>query len=251
MLLGLKSLMKRPFSQRELEEASTSLIKRPPIMNEWRDKIEALRVSSGRSFLDFWRSAYIENLQEISQKSTWEAQRASLISIAMEHQHIRSIYAAQQNIRHVDSWASTVEHNPMFSAAPRENWADVMLQYWLFSIMSSACLLTIGQKLYSINEGKENEMEIYNQWNKETYELRFQAMDMLFDALQEQRDSDAAYLTKFIDEELNTYLKERDGLAMQMRESIANRSLDLKKMEKQFSDASRRREVLAQRVLQG
>jgi hypothetical protein len=162
-----KKMSNRPMSFSDLLRRSEKNIKNPPLPKEWRDLSATLVGKSGVSNLDFWRTDYKSTLNEIAAEPAWSLQRAKLIGRILDWEGWRAARTASNGVKFVDAWKHLVENNDAFKRAPKENWDVLLTQIWLHALLSSACLMELGQQIYAIDNVKQNEIGLHYEYEKE------------------------------------------------------------------------------------
>src|SRR5436190_9760390 len=115
MTIFLKALFKRPFSLRDLEESSASLLARPPLPPNLLASTQGRVGKNGKSLIDWWRESYVLDLKEISDNRSWSQQRTALLKIVLEQLVFNSIYCATKDVHHVAAWDHCVQHKDAFT----------------------------------------------------------------------------------------------------------------------------------------
>jgi hypothetical protein len=248
MAILLKTLFKRPFTLRDLEESSASLLARPPLPVELREAAARAVGRNGKSLIDWWRQSYALDLKSIAEHKSWDRQRATLLKIVLDQLIFSSIHNATKDVHHVEAWAHCVQDMDAFKAVPKQQWEGLLFQAWLASILTETCLQTIGTRLYGIDKLKELELELFASWVKDTRTLDVAMLDYALTLLDKQQDEDARYVAAFKDDEVNPLVADRFGLMHQMSEAIANDTLNLDRVRQRMDELSARHRDIAQRA---
>jgi hypothetical protein len=248
MILWLKALFHRPFTAGDIELASASLLARPPLPDGWLEVMARKQGKTDRTLLDWWRESFLADIKTISERATWQRQRAALITEVLDHVIFSSIYSAAKDASHVGAWKHYVESMPMFSNVPEEGWANLLFQGWLTSFISEACLLGVGTKLYEVDKAKQLEIDPLQAWVAETRKLDVALMELMLTCIDKHEDADARFIAAVKDDEINPLIKERFEFMLEMKDAIANRTLDLKRVQNQTSLFSTKHQELAQRM---
>jgi hypothetical protein len=136
----------------------------------------------------------------------------------------------------------------VFKAVPKHQWEGLLFQAWLASILTEACLQTIGTRLYGIDKLKELELQLFAEWVKDTRTLDVAMLDYALTLLDKQHDVDARSVAAFKDDEVNPLVADRFDLMHQMREAIANDALNLDRVRRRMDELSARHRDIAKRA---
>jgi hypothetical protein len=245
MALWLKTLLHRALTAGDIELASASLLARPPLPDGMLEAMIRARGKTGRTLLDWWRESFQEDIKSIAEQRTWQRQRAALITTVLDHIIFGSIYPAAKDVTHTDAWGHYVKDTAMFASAAKENWSDLIFQAWLTSIVSEACLLSVGTKLYEIDKIKQLEIDLLQSWVAETRKLDVAVMELMLTCIDKYQDDDARFVAAVKDDEINPLIKDRFDVMLEMKDAIANRTLDIDRVKTQMASFSGKHKELA------
>ena len=245
-----KKLFNRPLSSAVLLRQSEKNIKNPPLPKEWRDLAATLVGKSGVSNLDFWRTDYRSALNEIAAEPTWSLQRAKLIGRILDWEGWRAARTASNDVKFVDAWKHLVENNDAFKTAPKENWDILLTQIWFHALLSSACLIELGQQLYPIDAVKENEIGLYYEYEKEVKTLDVKSIEQMLKYVDAYEDDNALALGDLKDKVLNPLIREQYRLLALMREDIINGNIDPQEIQTQIQLLDKKKRSIAATLIE-
>jgi hypothetical protein len=244
-----KKMFNRPMSFTDLLQRSEKNIKNPPFPKEWRD-LSATVGKSGVSNLDFWRTDYKSTLNEIAAEPTWNFQRIKLIARILDWEGWRATRTASTDVKFVDAWKHLVENNDAFKRTSKENWNVLLSQIWLHALLSSACLMELGQQLYSIDNVKLNEIGLHYEYEKEIKTLDVKSIEQMLKYVESYEDDSALALGNLKDEILNPLIREQYRLLALMREDIINRNIEPQKIQTQMQLLDKQKRSIAAELVQ-
>jgi len=218
----LKTVFCRPFTAADLEKESEELLSNPPLPPNLLDAFASLRGKKGRSLLEWWRREYIHQLEEIVVASTWKRQRSCLIRIMLRHKSWESIYSAAKDLKFLGSWEHCVKDSSLFVEFEKETWPDILFQVYMTSILSSACLWELGMRLYSLDEKKELEIDLYYGFSEDIWAKDFGMMELMLERLDNFEDEDEFSIAELKDNEVNPFCDKEFAL-LSIMEDGANR----------------------------
>jgi hypothetical protein len=245
-----KKLFNRPMPSADLLRRSEENIKNPPLPKEWRDLAASLVGKSGGSNLDFWRTDYKSTLNEIAAEPTWNLQRMKLIARILDWEGWRATRTASNDVKFVDAWKHLVENNDAFNRAPKENWNALLSQIWLHALLSSACLMELGQQLYAIDNVKQNEIGLHYEYEKEIKTLDVRSIEQMLKYVESYEDDNALALGDLKDEVLNPLIREQYRILALMREDIVNGNIDPQEIQRQMQILDEKRRSIATGLVQ-
>ncbi len=245
-----KKLFNRPLSSAALLRQSEKNIKNPPLPKEWRDLAASLVGKSGGSNLDFWRTDYKSTLNEIAAEPTWSLQRIKLIARILDWEGWRATRMASKDVKFVDAWKHFVENNDAFKRSSKENWDVLLSQIWLHALLSSACLMELGQKLYAIDDVKQNEIGLHFEYEKEIKALDVKSIEQMLKCVESYEDDNALSLGDLKDEVLNPLIREQYRLLALMREGIINGNIDPQEIQTQIQLLDKKKRSIAATLIE-
>lgn len=245
-----KKLLNRPLSFVALLRQSEKNIKNPPMPKEWRDLAASLVGKSGGSNLDFWRTDYKSTLNEIAAEPTWSLQRAKLIARILDWEGWRAARTASNDVKFVDAWKHLVENNDAFKRISKENWNALLSQIWLHALLSSACLMELGQQLYAIDNVKQNEIGLHYEYEKEIKTLDVKSSEQMLRYVEAYEDDNALALGDLKDEVLNPLIREQYRLLALMREDIIHGNIDPQEIQTQIQLLDEKKRSLAATLIE-
>jgi hypothetical protein len=246
----LKKLFNRPLSSDALLRQSEKNIKNPPLPKEWRDLSATMVGKSGVSNLDFWRADYKSTLNEIAAETTWRLQRIKLLERILYWEGWRAARTASKDVKFVDAWKHIVENNDAFKRTSKENWDTLLSQMWLHALLSSACLLELGQQLYAIDDKKQNEIGLHYEYEKEIKTLDVQSIEQILKYAASYEDDNALAMADLKDDVLNPLIREQYRLLALMREDIINGNIDAQEIQTQIQLLDKKKRSIATTLIQ-
>ena len=239
----LKVLLHRPLSIADLEAASETLLKNPPLP-PGPNSMFTSQGQNGKSLLEWWRESYLGDLKEIAECRTWQRQKATLIRIILEHHLLSSVQPAVGTDTPVAAWKHYVSHNPAFTAVDEAQWPTVLLHLYVTSLMSHACLEIIGSRLYEIDKPKSLELELFRDSAVQSRKLDVSLMRLGLGYAVKGERKNALDTVDAKETMLDPLIRERFDLLSEMKDAISNRSLDMEYVRRRMSEIFKKHQEL-------
>ncbi len=225
---------RKPFTAEELHAKAAKSIRKPLLPDGYNEVLVTWISKTGSSFLDRWRKVFCQQLDRIASSKTWDEQRAHTIEIILQEQEWIALSHAAKEARLIESWSHIVKANISFSRIEKHHWQLLLhLRFWLAAI-SAACLSEIGFKLFKFDRLKENEINMFYEYVKETMMLHIRFQEMKFKAIIEHEDDKAEYIADIIDDQVNPILNNQSEVLGLMYDQIIYGNLDIVDIKKRM-----------------
>jgi hypothetical protein len=244
MRATLKSLLRLPFTARDLFNAGQVHLSNPPLPTDWRDELSKVRSNTGSSLLDVWRSQFESELKQIAEKPTWQAQRTQLLQLVIDHATWRTLYAAAADAE-PRTWHHYLSNSPKAYELPEGERHPLIVRRYLLALMSQVTLMTLGSRLYGVDESKQREMDAYCAYERETRELDISMMQELFKAIDSGVEKDVQFIAELKDEMINPLIQEQVAILNIMAEQIVHSRLDVDSITSRIKKVHHAKQELA------
>ena len=244
----LKAVFHRPFTRAELQKECGGMLSNPPLPAEMLEAAINCRSKNDVSLLDGWRQSYLKHLDEISEATTWKLQRAILFRIVLKSSSYIALYSAACNVKHLKSWTHIVEGNGYFSNFPHDKWDSILTQLHTTNILTYACLLATGHKLYNIDSEKQFEIECFQEYEKSIRGLDIAVNDIMNTCIEEDDPEQALAVMDLKEEVINDMINDEFKVLNLMEEQIINGSLNLKQVKEKMQGIEVKKSELAKLV---
>jgi hypothetical protein len=227
-MLWAKSLLSRPYSERNLYSWAEKYLLNPPLPPELQDAARDVRGRDGSNLMDLWRSHFSQELSEIAAKQTRRLQRAHCIKLMFMEASWRATLVVAKNTKYPKSWSHFVRDNELFDVLGGHDQLPILYQRYLLAMTSWACLSEALVKLFGSTTKTELEIDWCYQIEMDVKLIDVTAQDVIL-ALVDDGAHDATVMecASYKDDIINPFL--RKGLVFNARfqEQIATDQFDL------------------------
>ncbi|MGO7755295.1 hypothetical protein ACC817_08255 [Rhizobium ruizarguesonis] len=246
----LKRLLKRPFSSADLLGLAAHNISKPPLPPQMYEAAAGMVGKRGVSLLDHWREGFSVQLGEVAAQPTWQLQRSKLLRLVLVENGWCDVFACTNGIETLDTWVHLVADLDYFKAFPKDTWKSLLLQRHVTALLSAACLMEVGHKVYALTKLKEIELKLHSEYYREILKLDFSINQMVVALVDEEQDEQAFRLADAKDEVINPLIDDQYKLLALIAEQIANSEIDLSLVKAKMDAFDARKRELAEAFLQ-
>jgi len=226
-MLFIKYIIKQPLTKQDATKLVMHNIKSPPLPKGLLESTVNVVGKNGVSLIDWWRTRFQIILGEITTSLTWKQQRENLIEHILTERGWQSVYSVTKDIESVDSWAHLVRENEIFLGKSKEIWAGLILQIFITSALTDACLSELGVKYFRLDDVKITEIKVFGEYEKEIKDLDVNISDIIRQKIESFEDADAFAIADLKDKVVNPIINEQYRLLRVMREQIVHGALDV------------------------
>jgi hypothetical protein len=226
-MLFIKNMLKQPLTKQDAIKLVMHNIKSPPLSNGLLESTVNAVGKNGMSLIDWWRTRFQIIVGEITTALTWEQQRERLIAHILTERGWQSVYSVTKDFKAVDTWAHLVSENEIFSGKSKEIWTGLILQIFITSALTDACLSELGVKYFRLDTVKITEVKLFGEYEKEIKALDINVNDAIRQKVESFQDADAFAIADLKDKVVNPIINEQYRLLRVMREQIIHGTLDV------------------------
>jgi hypothetical protein len=244
---------RRALSRADLFSYCEPMIQKPPAPPE------LLQAMQGRfvrwegvpiSLVEYYRRHnVVPALERVASEPTWERQRATCLREILNETH----WANWQSVlkRAESEWGREIvlgKLRQMWPHATVEELEAYLLQFYVVTICTNAVLATVGKTFYKVDEVKELEIKLYEQYGRDIYLLDIAIMDLAFNVFAD--DYEAAYsIAGWKDDRLSPLLRDMFHHLTATKEQIIESTFDVAEFKRISDQLERQKALLAEEIL--
>lgn len=240
MALWVKRLLRRPYTEADLQHFVTTFTKKPPVADDDLRYLYESRSESGKSVFETWRTTFTTHVATIASHPTFLTQREEVVRHILAGSSWRNLYTLSKSARHVRAWSHYLD------SAGRAQTDDQLKQFvysaFLTAYISFGCLIQMGQSLYNLPAAKTEEYHCFDACDLAVRRRDVSIKDRMHDWIDADRVDNAWHIARVNDSVVAPVLLREFAALEWMQDQIVFGSLDLKAATARRKASSKERE---------
>lgn len=249
-LLG-KRIWKHPLTREDIYSYAESLIKEPPAVPGCEDLFDRTLRYEGKliTVAEYYRKhLLIPALDSIAAAATWQQQRATCIEAILEESHWGNWNYCVRNAKTEMGRAIILNKlDKIFPNSINEERSQRIFVFYMMNLSAQAALTTLGAAYYGIDDAKELELNLYNQYQRDIMMTDVKVMDYI--EQNHMDDPDTAYrIAGWQEDRLSQVTQQMFNLLVALKDQIAHDTFNVERFTEMSVKLERDKETLVKEL---